>query len=86
MDIRAAEISSMLKQQIKDFGEEAEVGNRPGAVGGGWNCTRVRPRQCSSRRMVEFPGGARGMALNLEADNVGMVIFGETETSRKATR
>src|ERR1700755_1066584 len=63
MDIRAAEISAILKSQIASFGEEADVSGLD---------------QVQAGEMVSFPkAGVKGMALNLEKDNVGVVIFGE---------
>jgi F-type H+/Na+-transporting ATPase subunit alpha len=77
MDIRAAEISSILKEQIRNFGKEAEVSEvgQVLSVGDGiariWGLDNVQAGE-----LVEFDGGIKGMALNLEVDNVGVVIFG----------
>src|SRR5881398_4105855 len=77
MDIRAAEISSILKAQIKDFGKEAEVSEIGQVLSVGDGIARVYGLDnVQMGEMVEFPGGVRGMALNLETDNVGIVIFG----------
>ncbi|WP_294641873.1 F0F1 ATP synthase subunit alpha [uncultured Aureimonas sp.] len=77
MDIRAAEISAILKNQIKNFGNEAEVSEVGTVLSVGDGIARVYGLdQCQAGEMVEFPGGVRGMALNLESDNVGIVIFG----------
>src|SRR6187399_994279 len=77
MEIRAAEISSILKKQIKDFGNEAEVSEIGQVLSVGDGIARVYGLDnVQAGEMVEFPGGIRGMALNLEADNVGVVIFG----------
>ncbi len=77
MDIRAAEISSILKSQIKNFGEEAEVSEVGQVLSVGDGIARIYGLdQVQAGEMVEFPGGVRGMALNLETDNVGVVIFG----------
>ncbi|WP_019994888.1 F0F1 ATP synthase subunit alpha [Aureimonas ureilytica] len=77
MDIRAAEISAILKNQIKNFGSEAEVSEVGTVLSVGDGIARVYGLdQCQAGEMVEFPGGVRGMALNLESDNVGVVIFG----------
>src|SRR5438105_2879111 len=77
MDIRAAEISSILKAQIKDFGKEAEVSEIGQVLSVGDGIARVYGLDnVQAGEMVEFPGGIRGMALNLESDNVGVVIFG----------
>ena len=78
MDIRAAEISSILKEQIKNFGKEAEVSEIGQVLSVGDGIARVYGLdKVQAGEMVEFPGGIRGMALNLEADNVGIVIFGD---------
>jgi F-type H+-transporting ATPase subunit alpha len=77
MDIRAAEISAILKDQIKNFGREAEVSEVGQVLSVGDGIARVYGLDnVQAGEMVEFPGGIRGMALNLEADNVGVVIFG----------
>src|SRR3954463_13382739 len=77
MDIRAAEISAILKEQIKNFGQEAEVSEVGQVLSVGDGIARVYGLDnVQAGEMVEFPGGIRGMALNLEADNVGIVIFG----------
>jgi F-type H+/Na+-transporting ATPase subunit alpha len=77
MDIRAAEISSILKKQIKDFGKDAEVSEIGQVLSVGDGIARVYGLDnVQAGEMVEFPGGIRGMALNLETDNVGVVIFG----------
>src|SRR5215813_3428336 len=77
MDIRAAEISSILKQQIASFGTEAEVAEVGTVLSVGDGIARVYGLDTvQAGEMVEFPGGIKGMALNLEADNVGVVIFG----------
>ncbi|MEO1205126.1 MAG: F0F1 ATP synthase subunit alpha [Pseudomonadota bacterium] len=78
MDIRAAEISSILKEQIKNFGQEAEVSEIGQVLSVGDGIARIYGLDnVQAGEMVEFPGGIRGMALNLEADNVGAVIFGD---------
>ncbi|MEP0234678.1 MAG: F0F1 ATP synthase subunit alpha [Parasphingorhabdus sp.] len=77
MDIRAAEISAILKDQIKSFGQEAEVSEVGQVLSVGDGIARVYGLdKVQAGEMVEFPGGVRGMALNLESDNVGVVIFG----------
>jgi F-type H+-transporting ATPase subunit alpha len=78
MDIRAAEISSILKEQIKNFGKEAEVSEIGQVLSVGDGIARIYGLDnVQAGEMVEFPGGIRGMALNLESDNVGVVIFGD---------
>jgi F-type H+-transporting ATPase subunit alpha len=77
MDIRAAEISAILKEQIKNFGQEAEVSEVGQVLSVGDGIARVYGLDnVQSGEMVEFESGVRGMALNLEQDNVGIVIFG----------
>jgi F-type H+-transporting ATPase subunit alpha len=78
MDIRAAEISGILKEQIANFGAEAEVAEVGQVLSVGDGIARVYGLdQVQAGEMVEFPNGIRGMALNLESDNVGIVIFGD---------
>jgi F-type H+-transporting ATPase subunit alpha len=78
MDIRAAEISAILKEQIKNFGQEAEVSEVGQVLSVGDGIARVYGLDnVQAGEMVEFENGTRGMALNLETDNVGIVIFGE---------
>jgi len=77
MSIQASEISSILKDQIKNFGKEAEVAEVGRVLSVGDGIARVYGLDnVQAGEMVEFPGGIQGMALNLEADNVGVVIFG----------
>ncbi|MBO6756517.1 MAG: F0F1 ATP synthase subunit alpha [Roseibium sp.] len=77
MDIRAAEISAILKDQIKNFGQEAEVSEVGQVLSVGDGIARVYGLDnVQAGEMVEFTDGIRGMALNLEDDNVGVVIFG----------
>jgi F-type H+/Na+-transporting ATPase subunit alpha len=77
MDIRAAEISAILKEQIKNFGQEAEVSEVGQVLSVGDGIAHVYGLdKVQAGEMVEFESGVRGMALNLESDNVGIVIFG----------
>ena len=77
MDIRAAEISAILKEQIKNFGQEAEVSEVGQVLSVGDGIARAYGLDnVQAGEMVEFENGVRGMALNLEIDNVGIVIFG----------
>ena len=77
MDLRAAEISAILKEQIANFGTEAEVSEVGQVLSVGDGIARVYGLdKVQAGEMVEFPGGIKGMALNLESDNVGVVIFG----------
>jgi len=77
MGIQAAEISAILKDQIKNFGQETEVAEVGRVLSVGDGIARVYGLDnVQAGEMVEFPGGIQGMALNLESDNVGVVIFG----------
>lgn len=84
MDIRSAEISTILKDQIENFGAEAEVLEVGKVLSVGDGIARVHGLdQVQAGEMVEFPGGIAGMALNLERDNVGIVIFGSDKTIKE---
>ena len=84
MDIRAAEISEILKRQIAGFDAGAEVAEVGQVLSVGDGIARVWGLDgVQAGETVEFPGGIRGMALNLEADNVGVVIFGDDRTIRE---
>src|ERR1700756_1060899 len=77
MDIRAAEISAILKNEIANFGNEAEITEVGQVLSVGDGIARVYGLDSvQAGEMVEFETGVRGMALNLETDNVGIVIFG----------
>ncbi|MBL6622682.1 MAG: F0F1 ATP synthase subunit alpha [Alphaproteobacteria bacterium] len=81
MDIRAAEISAILKDQISSFGNEAEVAEVGRVLSVGDGIARVYGLdKVQAGELVEFDGGVKGMALNLETDNVGVVIFGDDRT------
>jgi F-type H+-transporting ATPase subunit alpha len=78
MDISAAEISGILKSQIENFGVEAEVSDVGQVLSVGDGIARIYGLDSvQAGEMVEFDGGIKGMALNLESDNVGVVIFGD---------
>ncbi|MCU0829389.1 MAG: F0F1 ATP synthase subunit alpha [Tabrizicola sp.] len=80
MGIQAAEISAILKEQIKNFGKDAQVAEVGRVLSVGDGIARVHGLDnVQAGEMVEFPGGIRGMALNLEVDNVGIVIFGSDQ-------
>ncbi len=77
MEIRAAEISKVIKDQIANFGTEAEVSETGTVLSVGDGIARIHGLdKVQAGEMVEFANGVQGMALNLEADNVGVVIFG----------
>jgi F-type H+-transporting ATPase subunit alpha len=78
MEIRAAEISAILKQQIANFGTEADVAEVGQVLSIGDGIARVYGLdKVQAGEMVEFPNGEKGLALNLESDNVGVVVFGD---------
>jgi len=84
MDIRAAEISRILKEQIANFGEEAEISEVGKVLSVGDGIARIYGLDnVQAGEMVEFPGKIMGMALNLEADNVGVVIFGSDQNIKE---
>ncbi|MGZ5987131.1 MAG: F0F1 ATP synthase subunit alpha, partial [Caulobacteraceae bacterium] len=85
MDIRAAEISAILKSQIAGFGQEADVSDVGQVLSVGDGIARVYGLdKVQAGEMVEFPkAGVKGMALNLERDNVGIVIFGEDKAIKE---
>jgi F-type H+-transporting ATPase subunit alpha len=77
MDIRAAEISKVIKDQIASFGTKAQVSEVGTVLSVGDGIARIHGLDnVQAGEMVEFANGVKGMALNLEADNVGVVIFG----------
>ena len=77
MEIRAAEISKVIKDQIASFGTEAQVSEVGTVLSVGDGIARIHGLdKVQAGEMVEFANGVKGMALNLEADNVGVVIFG----------
>jgi F-type H+/Na+-transporting ATPase subunit alpha len=84
MEIRAAEISAILKQQIAEFGTEADVAEVGQVLSIGDGIARVYGLdKVQAGELVEFPNGVKGMTLNLEIDNVGVVIFGEDSGIRE---
>jgi F-type H+/Na+-transporting ATPase subunit alpha len=84
MEIRAAEISAILKQEIANFGSEADVAEVGQVLSIGDGIARVYGLDTvQAGEMVAFPNGMRGMALNLESDNVGVVVFGEDSGIRE---
>jgi F-type H+/Na+-transporting ATPase subunit alpha len=84
MKLQAAEISSILKQQIKNFGKDAKVSEIGQVLSVGDGIARVYGLDnVQAGEMVEFANGVKGMALNLEKDNVGIVIFGEDREIRE---
>jgi F-type H+-transporting ATPase subunit alpha len=84
MDIQPAEISAILKREIQNFGAEAQVSEVGEVLSVGDGIARVHGLDnVQAGEMVEFPGGIKGMALNLESDNVGCVIFGSDATIKE---
>jgi F-type H+/Na+-transporting ATPase subunit alpha len=84
MDIKASEVSSILKEQIKGFDQKSEVSEIGQVLSVGDGIARIYGLDnVQAGEMVEFPGGVRGMALNLEKDNVGVVVFGSDREIRE---
>lgn len=84
MEIRAAEISEIIKQQIAGFGTEAEVAEVGTVLSIGDGIARIYGLdKVQAGELVAFPDGTKGMALNLEEDNVGVVLFGEDRHIRE---
>ncbi len=84
MNIQPAEISAILKREIENFGSEAEVSEVGQVLSVGDGIARVYGLDnVQAGEMVEFAGGIKGMALNLETDNVGVVIFGSDITVKE---
>ncbi len=84
MKIQPAEISAILKREIQNFGAEAEVSEVGQVLSVGDGIARVYGLDnVQAGEMVEFPGAIKGMALNLENDNVGVVIFGNDATIKE---
>src|SRR5210317_768799 len=84
MDINPSEITKVIKDQITNFGKDAEVAEVGQVLSVGDGIARVYGLdRVQAGEMVEFPGGIQGMALNLESDNVGVVIFGNDSTIKE---
>ncbi|MDY6847791.1 MAG: F0F1 ATP synthase subunit alpha [Thermodesulfobacteriota bacterium] len=80
MQIKAEEISAIIKKQIKNFGREVEVSETGMVITIGDGIARIHGLdKAMAGELLEFPGGVMGMVLNLEEDNVGAAIFGEYE-------
>ncbi|WP_265562034.1 F0F1 ATP synthase subunit alpha [Sphingomicrobium arenosum] len=86
MDIRAAEISRVIRDEIENFDAEAQVTETGSVLSVGDGIARVHGLdKVQAGEMVEFEGGVQGMALNLEHDNVGVVIFGSDQGVREGS-
>jgi len=84
MEIRASEISSILKKEIEKFGTEADMAEVGEVVSVGDGVARIYGLdKVKAGEMVEFSSGVKGMALNLETDNVGVVIFGDDRSIKE---
>jgi len=84
MQINPSEVTKILKEQIKKFGEKAEISEVGQVLSVGDGIARVYGLDnVQAGEMVEFSGGIKGMALNLENDNVGVVIFGDDRTIKE---
>jgi F-type H+-transporting ATPase subunit alpha len=79
-EIRAAEISEIIRKEIQDYDRKVEVAETGTVLSVGDGIAKVYGlEKCMAMELLEFPGGLYGMALNLEEDNVGVAIFGEVE-------
>jgi F-type H+-transporting ATPase subunit alpha len=86
MDIRAAEISRVIRDQIANFDADAQVSEVGSVLSVGDGIARIHGLDnVQAGEMVEFEDGTKGMALNLESDNVGVVIFGSDARIKEGT-
>ena len=84
MDINPSEVTKILKEQIKKFGDKAEVSEVGQVLSVGDGIARIYGLDnVQAGEMVEFSDGSKGMALNLEKDNVGVVIFGDDKAIKE---
>ena len=84
MQINPSEVTKILKEQIKNFVEKAEVAEVGQVLSVGDGIARIYGLDnVQAGELVEFTGGIVGMALNLETDNVGAVIFGDDRTIKE---
>ena len=84
LDIKPAEITDILKREIKEYGREIDIAETGTVLSVGDGIARVYGLdKAMAGELVEFPGGVRGMVLNLEEDNVGIAIMGEYEHIRE---
>src|ERR1700727_2535522 len=84
MEIRPSEISNILKKQIASFDSSAELSETGQVVSVGDGIATIYGLEnVQAGEMVEFPGGLKGMALNLASDNVGVVIFGSDRSVKE---
>ena len=84
MQINPSEVTKILKEQIKKFGEKAEVSEVGQVLSVGDGIARIYGLDnVQAGEMVEFSDGSKGMALNLESENVGVVIFGEDKSIKE---
>ncbi len=80
MQIRASEISDIIKEQIREFGRDVEVRETGTVLSTGDGIARIHGLdRCAAGELLEFAGGVYGMVLNLEEDNVGAAIFADPE-------
>jgi len=86
MQIRASEISDIIKEQIREFGQDVEVRETGRVLSTGDGIARIHGLdRCAAGELLEFEGGLYGMALNLEEDNVGAAVFADPETVREGS-
>jgi len=78
MEIKAEEISQIIKEQIKDFDKKVELSETGIVLSVGDGIARVHGlEKVMASELVEFPGGILGLVMNLEEDNVGIAVMGE---------
>ena len=86
MELKAAEISAILKEQITGLDKQSDIAEVGQVISVGDGVARVYGLDnVQAGEMVEFPGGVKGMALNLESDNVGVVIFGDDRAIKEGS-
>ena len=87
MEIRAEEISEIIRKQIKEYGKEVEVAETGTIISIGDGIARIHGLdKAMAGELLEFPGGVAGMVLNLEEDNVGAVLFGSDKNIKEGDR
>src|SRR5512147_2516934 len=84
MEIRADEISRIIRDQIKDYGKKVDVAETGSVLSQADGVARIHGLSgAAAGELLEFPGGVRGLVLNLEEDNVGAAIMGPFEHIRE---
>ena len=84
MQIRASEISDIIREQIREFGQDVEVRETGRVLSTGDGIARIHGLdRCAMGELLEFEGGVFGMVLNLEEDNVGAAVFADPQSVRE---